>query len=104
MNAVEESIHNNHINVLKVVFPHLRVFVSLVVGEEEWREVGRRGVEGDGEKGRRGERRGGEEEGEERMRRRECKREERWRSKKRVGEKEKGGKAKSCNFFQAAMK
>ena len=46
MNAIEESIHDNHINVLKVVFPHLRVFVSLVVGVEEWREVGRRGVEG----------------------------------------------------------
>ena len=30
MNAVEESIHDNHINVFEVVFPHLRVFVSLV--------------------------------------------------------------------------
>jgi len=60
MNAVEESIHDNHINVLKVVFPHLRVFISLVEGVEEWREVGK-----GGQKGRRAggeERRGGEEE------------------------------------------
>ena len=53
MNAVEESIHDNHINVLEVVFPHLRVFISLVEGVEEWREVGKEGQES---------RRGGEEE------------------------------------------
>ena len=62
MNAVEESIHDNHINVLEVVFPHLRVFISLVEGVEEWREVGKEGQESrrGGEEGRRGGDRGEE--------------------------------------------
>ena len=60
MNAVEESIHDNHINVLEVVFPHLRVFISLVEGVEEWREVGKEGQES--RRGGEEERRGGEEE------------------------------------------
>ena len=41
MNAVEESIHDNHIKMLQIVFPHLRVFISLVRGVEEWRGWGR---------------------------------------------------------------
>ena len=92
MNAVEESIHDNHIKVLQVVFPHLRVFISLVGG---WRS----GKGGEGERengGEEEERKGGGE--------------ERWRSKKREGENERGewkegGKRNILYILmQAAMK
>ena len=104
MNAVEESIHNNHIKVLQVVFPHLRVFVSLVGGwrsgkggegerekggeEEERKGGGEEGKRGGGKEGRRG---GGEEgrRGGEVKREKERKREE---NGKRVE------RETSCNF------
>ena len=66
VNAVEEAIQHNPIQVLKVVSPHLRVFLSLVgegrgVKEKEGRRKRRGGEEGrrgGGEEGRKG---GGEE-------------------------------------------